>query len=208
LNYAHIENEDGTVGTNYFEFDELEINKAHGSEPSLLQECKCHRRIQIPKGLSLSSPVSTNDILQAIKSTHGVSTCSDEATLRGPGQYVVSLSLYGTFPNEYFDGIPHIIEQVRTLYPGWVMRLYHDLNIHEEHHKEWLCHLACTNPHLDLCNIRNLTGLGDISNSKERIWRMVVMGDPLVKYYMVRDSDGPILQREVAAVQQWLDSKK
>ncbi|CAL4110134.1 unnamed protein product [Meganyctiphanes norvegica] len=188
----------GTFGPNY-----LEVN-----DPQLIKECNCHRSIQIPKGLSLSRPASTNDVLQAIESTHGVSTCSVEATLRGPGQYVVSFSSFGSFPSEYFDGIPPIIEQVRTLYPGWVMRLYHDLDIHEEHHRAWLCHLACTNPHLDLCNIRNLTGLGDISSSYGQIWRMAVMGDPLVKYYMIRDSDAPILQREVDAVQQWLDSKK
>ncbi|CAL4184378.1 unnamed protein product, partial [Meganyctiphanes norvegica] len=51
-------------------------------------------------------------------------------------------------------------------------------------------------------------GLGDISHSNGQIWRMAVIGDPLVKYYIIRDADASILQREVDAVQQWLDSQK
>ncbi|KAK8727009.1 hypothetical protein OTU49_009880, partial [Cherax quadricarinatus] len=37
-----------------------------------------------------------------------------------------------------------------------------------------------------------------------RMWRFVVMGDPLVSEFLVRDTDSVILAREVAAVDQWL----
>ncbi|CAL4087839.1 unnamed protein product, partial [Meganyctiphanes norvegica] len=171
-------------------------------------ECGCQRHAKLPKGMSFSSLTPISDILHAIETSYGGSSCSAEATFRGPSQYVVSLSVFGIFPNEYYSGIQHIVEQVATLYPGWVMRLYHDLDIHDEHQQAWLCQLTCMNSHIDLCNIRNITGLGDISSSHGQVWRMAVIGDPLVKHYIIRDSDSPILQREVDAVQQWLDSGK
>lgn len=34
------------------------------------------------------------------------------------------------------------------------------------------------------------------------------MGDPLVEKYLMRDTDSPILQREVEAVHDWLHSGK
>jgi len=41
---------------------------------------------------------------------------------------------------------------------GWVMRLYFDLEKLDPLHDK-LCKLACQNPELDLCYIRNLPGL-------------------------------------------------
>ncbi|CAL4106172.1 unnamed protein product, partial [Meganyctiphanes norvegica] len=125
--------------------------------PKLKSDCECRRHIPIPSGLFFNNTSSISDVIQAIQSSHGVSTCSNDATLRGPGQYVASYSLYGDFHNEYHNGVQHVVKQVGNKYPGWIMRLYHDLDITEEHKRKWLCNLACQNPHLDLCNIRNIT---------------------------------------------------
>lgn len=37
-------------------------------------------------------------------------------------------------------------------------------------------------------------------------WRLGVVGDSLVSRYMIRDTDSPILTREVDAVRHWLSS--
>lgn len=52
------------------------------------------------------------------------------------------------------------------------------------------------------------SGLGDIRGSIATVWRLGVMGDPLVEKYLMRDTDSPILRREVEAVHEWLHSGK
>ena len=37
-------------------------------------------------------------------------------------------------------------------------------------------------------------------------WRFLVMGDPTVNHFLVRDTDSLILPREVDAVQEWIQS--
>ncbi|KAK7073156.1 hypothetical protein SK128_012019 [Halocaridina rubra] len=41
-----------------------------------------------------------------------------------------------------------------------------------------------------------------------RAWRFAVLGDPTVSAFMCRDSDSLIIDREVAAVNQWLSSEE
>lgn len=53
-----------------------------------------------------------------------------------------------------------------------------------------------------------LAGLGDLRQTIGSVWRLAVMGDPLVRRYVVRDADSPVLQREVDAVREWLRSDK
>ena len=42
-------------------------------------------------------------------------------------------------------------------YPGWTMRLYVDLDTNEPVFQD-LCILACNNPILDICDVKNLPG--------------------------------------------------
>lgn len=48
--------------------------------------------------------------------------------------------------------------------------------------------------------------MGDVSKFQGNMWRFCVVGDPLVERYVIRDTDSPILQRELDAVAQWLES--
>lgn len=51
-------------------------------------------------------------------------------------------------------------------------------------------------------------GVGDVRGSVGSVWRAAVLGDPLIKFYAVRDADSPVLPREVEAVREWLSSGK
>ncbi|KAK4320223.1 hypothetical protein Pmani_008914 [Petrolisthes manimaculis] len=174
-----------------------------------VEGCECERTIisWLPK--CPGPDVTQQQLLTSIKTTLGESTCSDSATLRGTNQSVVSYSLFGKFPSDYFRGAVKLANELPKSYPGWSIRFYHDLNPNVSRHKAWLCDLACQHSHLDLCNVVKLTGgLGDIRWSVASVWRMGVVGDPLVGRYLNRDADSPILQREVDAVDDWLRSGK
>lgn len=89
------------------------------------------------------------------------------------------------------------------------MRIYHNLTKSQE--AEYLCPLQCPNgQHVDVCNINKIRT--DEVNSvliqrlNPRMWRFLVMLDPLVDRFLSRDIDSDIITREVAAVQQWLES--
>ena len=54
-----------------------------------------------------------------------------------------------------------------------------------------LCHLACTNTHLDLCNIRGLPGspVANAANIFAMNWRFFPTLDPQVDIFLCRDLD-------------------
>ena len=76
---------------------------------------------------------------------HPSSTCGRLSTVRGPNQKVISFSFFSRFPiqssvvteinscdlsfssNGYFAGIEKNLESVRKFYPGYSMRLYHNI---------------------------------------------------------------------------------
>ncbi|XP_068233994.1 uncharacterized protein [Palaemon carinicauda] len=97
-----------------------------------------------------------------------------------------------------------MLPRLLQMYPGWNMRLYHHMNLSDPRVNEWICGLACQYPHFDLCNAENLHILGNITNSTGRAWRFAVLGDKFVERFIVRDTDSPIYQREVDAVQEWI----
>ncbi|KAG0722107.1 hypothetical protein GWK47_045104 [Chionoecetes opilio] len=184
------------------------VGTAKGCEVTLsLAPCPCVRTVKAavprcPEG-------GYGDVLERVKDTLGESTCSDWATVRGGGQRVVSYSLFGAFPSPYHRGIEVLAGRVRDAYPGWTIRLHHDLDLSSREQRAWACDLACTHPHVDLCHVSHLSGgVGDVRGSVGSVWRVAVLGDPLVAHYMVRDADAPLLPREVAAVAAWLTSGK
>ncbi|CAL4119934.1 unnamed protein product [Meganyctiphanes norvegica] len=164
-------------------------------------DCSCKRTLLIPE-VEQCQDNSINTL------RYGSSSCSGLATLRGANQSVVSMSLSGTFPGEYFEGARILAQRVKSVYPGWVLRLYHHLDMKQINQREWLCSMMCNYPHVDMCPVVNLPGLGDISKSTVTVWRFSVVGDPLVARYSIRDADSPILQREVDAVNDWVKSGK
>ncbi len=118
-----------------------------------------------------------------------------DAFRRGVGQKIVGFSFYGDINSNiakvkgYFEGIGENLKLMPTRYPGWIMRLYFDLDkkdpvLHE------LCKLACNDSNLDICDAANLPGI-PMKNATEVFamnWRFFPTLDPQVRGFMSRGS--------------------
>ncbi len=116
---------------------------------------------------------------------------------------------------------------VKTAYPGWIIRIYHDDTIIQE----TKCKLECLVNHLDgslidnvdFCNVGSIpdeVGLKRLNLSRSvadlnasgmidgMMWRWFPIGDRLVDVFMSRDADSLIIQREVDSVNVWLESSR
>ena len=142
------------------------------------------------------------------------STCNQDADQRGSNQSVVSYSLFGrphqddSVRRRYFSSMENKAVRIARYYPGWIMRVYHNLSIGEE--SEFLCQLRCRYLNVDLCHVDRIR-TEEISSAliqrlNPRMWRFLVMLDPLVDRFISRDLDSEIIPRETAAVKQWLSS--
>ena len=99
-------------------------------------------------------------------------TCSDHAYARGSEQKVMAFSFYEKDPAQaqarelsgkvegnvnmfYFAGLEINLELLPKHYPGWVIRLYHDIE-ETDPLMDTLCEYYCKYSYLDLCNAKNL----------------------------------------------------
>ena len=59
----------------------------------------------------------------------------------------------------YLDLLEELARTVGSLYPGWRMRIYHNVTSAQADQASYLCSLACSHPSLDLCDVRTLPSL-------------------------------------------------
>ncbi|XP_042855238.1 uncharacterized protein LOC122242091 [Penaeus japonicus] len=149
----------------------------------------------------------------------GTSTCSDFATQRGGGQRVVSYVYYSKTGKsvkgsmaykKYLSQLYNTVDVIGRVYPGWMVRIHHNVTIQDTVAMAELCRIYCDHDYVDLCHAHDLPGFG---NMNERgltgmMWRFAVMGDPTVETFLSRDTDSWVLDREVAAVEEWLASNR
>ena len=83
---------------------------------------------------------------------------------------------------KYFEGIKANLDLMPRLYPGWVMRVYYNLDGRPEMLRD-LCDLACHNEQLDICDAGKLPGvpMADARKVFPMIWRFFPTLDPQVK---------------------------
>jgi hypothetical protein len=109
------------------------------------------------------------------------------------GQNVISFSLWGTAP---FYGYGAMINLVlsRTIYPGWTCRFYVDAAV------PGTCVAFLADNGADVRRIEDeYPGVGLFQ-------RFLVMNDPAVGRFLVRDCDARLSQAEADLVRQWIDS--
>ena len=84
--------------------------------------------------------------------------------------------------NRYWSGIKGNLDLMPLLYPGWIMRLYIDLDTNDPTLAD-LHKLVSSNPNIDLCHVQNLpqTEIKNISDSLGANWRFYPALDPQVK---------------------------
>ena len=76
--------------------------------------------------------------------------CSGRSKSRGVQQKIVSFSFWGELKTGYFRGILDNLELMRTVYPGWVMRLYVSRVKTDEDAVSTLCDIQCNNNFTDM----------------------------------------------------------
>ena len=128
---------------------------------------------------------------------------------RGLNQKVIGVSLYGN-NSLYYDSIETVSKLVRKYYPDWVIRVYYDSSINET----VICKLECLKENnIDFCNINEIpfgspTHVWNAQHMHKMSWRWLPIGDDFVDYFMSRDTDAWIIEREYDSVQVWLKSNK
>ena len=101
------------------------------------------------------------------------------------------------------------------MYPGWIMRVYHDDTISPE----VKCKMECLNDekntkhlidNVEFCSINRIPKKGQLSKHwnanymHAMKWRWLPIGDSFVDVFASRDTDSFIIQREVDSVNEWL----
>ena len=116
---------------------------------------------------------------------------------------------FDAFNRDYFAGIETNLKLMSQLYgPQWVMRLYYQIPNPDSKNWSKLCHLVCTHPQLDICDIEQNPKFGNLTQVYPLVWRFLPALDSTVETLLVRDLDSHISHREVSAVQEFLESTK
>ncbi|XP_023335586.1 uncharacterized protein LOC111706882 isoform X3 [Eurytemora carolleeae] len=199
-------------------------------EPELVEynidsSCSCKPRLaQSLKNVDESLLPGSINYKQVVEGQYvGKSTCNNYTTALGAGQRVLSYSFYtpprsphGRILEEdasdlrYTELISDIIQRAELYYPGWRIRIYHNITEENFQIKSELCRLYCETSNLDLCDVTNIHSLGNLNKlfPVGRFWRFQVVGDPTVEMFGSRDIDSFIQDREAFAVKEWLNSEK
>lgn len=131
-----------------------------------LEQCACSRKL-VPN----QDPVI--DL--------GLTTCGKDAFQRGTAQKVISYSYFGDpktpTQRQYFQGIALNAKMMHQFYPGWVMRVYHNLTDGAQ-----LCDLMCRYDNLDFCDIQSNPQFGSLQTILPTIWRFVPIVDDQVRF--------------------------
>ena len=140
-----------------------------------------------------------NQLIETTAKTKSIhyfeTTCSPRAFSRGSGQKVVSYAFYTNTINNppnnmankfkrrrYLEGIQINLQQVTKYYPGYVMRLYVDVDPDDPTLAE-LKDLEQNSTNFDLCDVRNLPGT-PMTNARmvfPMVWRFFPTMDPQVR---------------------------
>ncbi len=80
-----------------------------------------------------------------------------------------------------FQGIRENLELIKKHYPGWVMRLYYDLQSEESPVLDELCQISCSEPMFDACDASRNARLGNASILYPLVWRFLPAIDVQVK---------------------------
>jgi hypothetical protein len=109
------------------------------------------------------------------------------------GQNVISFSLWGTAPFYCYGAMINLVLS-RTIYPGWSCRYYVDATVPRP------CVAFLRDNGADVRNMEDeYPGVGLFQ-------RFLVMNDPAVGRFLVRDCDARLSGGEADLVQQWIDS--
>lgn len=61
---------------------------------------------------------------------------------------------------KYLNQLYSRARRISDVYPGWLMRIYHNVTDTDQVATKYLCKLFCHLSHVDLCDVENLPTLG------------------------------------------------
>lgn len=192
--------------------------------------CACRRElIRIHRDINNSSNINTKNerlridvitdtdnstILKSyafVTSETSLACRAYESLRRGPNQRVISYSVYGN-NSLYRRYLQLIARTAKKIYPGWVVRFYHDGALSHED----VCNLECLQnessgellDNVDVCNVNEIA-YRDLKPGAAMIptfWRWLPIGDDFVDVFLSRDSDFCVVERDREAVDDWIQS--
>ena len=157
----------------------------------------------------ISSPYQMNSMIN-------LTTCSINSAMIGQfHRKVISFSYYETnvfdkIHRNYFNGIEKNLQSIKYHYGlGWSMRLYVQLSKISSFKLKKLYQLTCMYPEqFDICDVESIPRFGNLSNIFPMNWRILTMLDPQVDVAFSRDLDSIVIQREMDAINEFLNSSK
>ncbi|CAF4845203.1 unnamed protein product [Rotaria sp. Silwood1] len=145
------------------------------------------------------------------------SLCSIQSDHRGPNQKVIGISIYGsssnytdnamfTWETSIFPFLIPLANEVKTLLPSWIIRLYIDFTGSTKSQQDKLYNFS----NIDICDIHNLPMFGSslVSYLPGKMWRFLPIFDPYVDFFLSRDLDSPMMKRETETIDMWTSDKK
>ena len=78
-----------------------------------------------------------------------------------------------------------LAEAARRLYPGWRLRIYHNVTSEDTEALNLFCQLYCNYSFIDLCDTRDLPVIGDLNSQfpNGMFWRFQPLADPTVEIF-------------------------
>lgn len=115
---------------------------------------------------------------------------------KNPSENIIAFSLFGANPR-YCETSVVNVDLAKEIYPDWICRFYVDDSVPQD----VVQRLSEKGTQVIIVNEqqRQISGL---------FWRFLVMDDPTVKRFLIRDADSLVSYREQAAVQAWLASER
>ena len=116
-------------------------------------------------------------------SYNGLSSCNQFTSMLGSGQNVLSYTYFTPWSSKLKDGnsdqyymlLEPLAVNISKLYPGWRMRIYHNITEDDEVFPH-MCDLYCNHPHVDTCDMRLHPTEGDLQERfpAGMMWRFLV----------------------------------
>lgn len=108
---------------------------------------------------------------------------------------IISFSLYGDRPR-YCETLIKNVEVAKSLFPDWCCRVYLDNSVPQH---VWQRLQAAGAQRVDMSHEKGIY---------PTLWRFLVMDDPSVERFLVRDADSLLSEREQVCVEAWLRSSR
>ena len=149
-------------------------------------------RLQEKVSPRLSLMLQNTSLLSVADGSYiGLSSCNQFTSLLGSGQNVLSYAYFTPWSSKLKDGnsdqyymlLEPLAVNISKLYPGWRMRIYHNITEDDEVFPH-MCDLYCNHPHVDTCDMRLHPTEGDLQDRfpAGMMWRFLVISNSM-KFY-------------------------